>query len=122
MGRQISQVKLNAHFHERYFALHARFLTRLPDGIAMIDTCLAADRGGDWQGGWRDLHVFAHRLAGTSGSFGLAGLGQAALHLEACLMDAMCLSAVSHDVIDAAIGLRQAICSALVSAESGEGA
>lgn len=113
---------MNAHFHERYFALSKRFLARLPDGLAMIDERLAESGDGDWQDCWRGLHGFAHKLAGTAGSFGYAALGQAALHLEFCLMEALCLSAVSHDVIEASIGLRRAICSALVSAQTGDGA
>lgn len=114
------QDNMNDHFAARYSALRTRFVARLHEGLTLIDARLSDPAGGDWQGNWKTLHIFAHQLAGTAGSFGFAALGQVALQFEFALTDAACLSAVRHDLTQATHALRHALCTALVSAQMGD--
>lgn len=84
----------------RYEAVRARFVSRFAPGIALIELCLADGAAGDWAG----LAAFAHKLAGTAGSFGFAGLGEAALDLERAVQ-----AAVPDEVAEAARALRGAL-------------
>jgi PAS domain S-box-containing protein len=77
-------------FQQRLANLRAEYLARLPGQAAEIrslaERIVAEPRALDLL---RDLHRHAHRLAGSAGTFGIHGLGQAARRLEELL--AACL-------------------------------
>jgi chemotaxis protein histidine kinase CheA len=70
--------------HARLEALHARFVVSLRERLDRLDVLVHAAREGSADALGEAL-VVAHRLAGTAGSFGYDGAGEAAAVLEGVL-------------------------------------
>ena len=67
--------------------LRAEYRLCLPDRLEELRTALDAARSGPE--GLKEAHRVAHRLAGTAGSYGCHGFGDACSRIEDALADAL---------------------------------
>jgi len=67
--------------------LRAEYRQGLPDRLAELRAALAAARSGPE--GLQEAHRVAHRLAGTAGSYGCHGFGEACGQIEDALSEAL---------------------------------